>query len=277
MNASTSTFTGFNDLDDLETAATKKTDTRQKFPCTACGGSGKYQHVRIHQPKTHCFACRGKGHFLTSPEQRAKNRNNAQVNKYKKLKAKILAFKADNAELCEYLESVVSWNSFARSLLSDINDRGSLTDNQLSAAIKMKIKADEKKNKPAEKKPTIDLTTIHSLFNTARFNGLKKPKLRIAAITLSLAPSHGANAGCIYVKSDGEYQGKLTQAGQFYAIRGASPTVAADLQALAGNPLDQAVAYGKRTGNCACCGRELTKHESIERGIGPVCAAKWGF
>lgn len=36
--------------------------------------------------------------------------------------------------------------------------------------------------------------------------------------------------------------------------------------------LAEAQTYGRRTGSCCVCGRELTKRESIERGIGPVCA-----
>ena len=30
-------------------------------------------------------------------------------------------------------------------------------------------------------------------------------------------------------------------------------------------------------GICACCGRQLIVKESIERGIGPICAERWGF
>lgn len=37
--------------------------------------------------------------------------------------------------------------------------------------------------------------------------------------------------------------------------------------------------YGKELGRCGVCNRTLTNNESIERGIGPVCAAKhsWSF
>lgn len=38
--------------------------------------------------------------------------------------------------------------------------------------------------------------------------------------------------------------------------------------------LSQAAALGKRWHRCMCCGKELTKQESIDRGIGPVCAGK---
>ena len=50
------------------------------------------------------------------------------------------------------------------------------------------------------------------------------------------------------------------------------------LLTIAKNPVEAAKAYGKLTGSCSCCGRELSDPVSIEAGIGPVCATKWfGF
>ncbi len=31
------------------------------YPCGQCGGTGLYAGVRVHQEKSNCFACRGKG------------------------------------------------------------------------------------------------------------------------------------------------------------------------------------------------------------------------
>lgn len=39
--------------------------------------------------------------------------------------------------------------------------------------------------------------------------------------------------------------------------------------------LDEAKAYGKVTGTCCNCGRTLTNEDSIEAGIGPICAGKF--
>lgn len=39
--------------------------------------------------------------------------------------------------------------------------------------------------------------------------------------------------------------------------------------------IDQAAAYGKATGQCCVCSRELTVQASIDAGIGPVCASKF--
>jgi hypothetical protein len=39
--------------------------------------------------------------------------------------------------------------------------------------------------------------------------------------------------------------------------------------------LECAMAYGKEIGECGRCGRTLTNPDSIDRGIGPVCAGKF--
>lgn len=39
--------------------------------------------------------------------------------------------------------------------------------------------------------------------------------------------------------------------------------------------LETAQAFGLRTTHCMCCGRHLEVKESVERGIGPVCFAKY--
>lgn len=39
--------------------------------------------------------------------------------------------------------------------------------------------------------------------------------------------------------------------------------------------LEDAAAYGKRTGTCCVCGIELTNPESVEAGIGPICRTKF--
>ncbi len=51
----------------------------------------------------------------------------------------------------------------------------------------------------------------------------------------------------------------------------------AEVLAVASDPHNAAIAYGRRTGNCAICGRELTNHASIDLGIGPICAEKYGW
>lgn len=59
--------------------------------------------------------------------------------------------------------------------------------------------------------------------------------------------------------------------------RAVSAEKLAQIVAIGADPIAQAVAYGKKTGTCCCCGAELTNAVSIEYGIGPVCRERWGM
>lgn len=49
------------------------------------------------------------------------------------------------------------------------------------------------------------------------------------------------------------------------------------LSQIAANPGEAATRFGLNIGKCGVCGRRLTNAASRERGIGPVCAEKWGW
>jgi hypothetical protein len=281
-------FTGFDDLaGDLDAAPVTKTDNRVQYPCTACAGSGFYRGVRMHQVQDKCFACNGRGYFLTSPEQRRKGRSaaasrraKAAEEKQRQLNKAVDQWKTDNAGLHAYLISVCHWNNFAQGLLQSVEDWGGLTDGQRDAAVRMQDKHNAREaDKEAElaDKPTIDLTRIKELFDRALASGLKKPVLRLGALSLKLAPKTGKNPGCTYVFDHDDYAGKVTPDGKFIALKSAPAAIEGELIALASDPLAALTAYGKRTGNCSCCGRPLTNPVSVAAGIGPICAGKWGL
>ena len=94
--------------------------------------------------------------------------------------------------------------------------------------------------------------------------------LRFDGATIK-AVTKGPNEGSVYVFfTNGEYAGKITPEGIY---KGDASIKNALLQAAA-DPLQAAVAYGRQTGSCSCCGRELTDPVSIFGGIGPICLAK---
>lgn len=49
------------------------------------------------------------------------------------------------------------------------------------------------------------------------------------------------------------------------------------LKAIRDNPQEVLAAAGKRSGYCCICNRELSDPQSVRAGIGPVCAAKYGW
>lgn len=60
---------------------------------------------------------------------------------------------------------------------------------------------------------------------------------------------------------------------------GATTIIRAALALLAGKEamVDGLKAYGKQSGSCGLCGKKLTTPESLELGIGPICASKLGI
>jgi len=177
-----------------------------------------------------------------------------------------------------------SWSQFYTDLFHKALQYGSLSERQLACVVKgwekQQVRDAERNAARAAREanaPVIDLTKINGLFETAKGNGLKKPRLVCGSLRLSLAPLNGANAGCTYVKDQGEYAGKITAEGKFFAVRTARAEVAGELQEIAKDPLNAFKVHGQVTGNCSCCGRELTNADSIALGIGPICAEKWGL
>jgi|TARA_R110000787_G_scaffold111337_1_gene220240 hypothetical protein len=222
----------------------------------------------------------GNYHYSTWTKERIVARGIQKRKFASQQKARLMApenkakFNEANPGLIDALKELTSWNSFAASLVEQFDDRGSLSDKQTGAAVAMlmKVKAN-KANKPEA--PSVDLSNVVAMFNKAH-EAIKTPKFRFEDLVISRAPDTGANAGALYVKVDGEYMGKVKE-GKFFGIRFTPEDTLSKLQKIAESPLSAAVAYGRRTGACACCGRELTVHASIERGIGPICAERFGL
>lgn len=255
-----------------------KAKERQTFPCQSCAGTGKYLGARIHQEKHHCFSCKGTGHFFTSEFDRMKARSKAKKSKADKLQTLKDAFHEANPGVYDIIVSMASWANIAASMLEQFNRKGSLTENQVSACLRIHAKAEatkaEKEAARAANDTKIDLTSIHAMFDSAAKSGLKKPAYRAEGFTLKPAKLH---PGTIYVtRTDGTYLGKVV-GNDFKATRDVVPEDTETLLKIAANPSQVAKDYGKRTGNCCLCGRTLTNKFSIESGIGPICESSWGF
>lgn len=243
--------------------------------CRKCGGTG---HWRIGYP---CFACKGKGKlsFKTSPQARANSAASRNERKVRNGQESLAAFAAEYPAIWQWMDG----NSFdfAVSLRGSIERFGSLTPNQLAAAqrcVDKRNAAIAAKQDRAASAPTIDIGKMETAFQTALSKGYRahKLKLRIAGFTFSLAPASGKNAGAIYVKCSGEYLGKV-QSGKLVCQSHVTAETRDKVLAIASDPANAAVAHGLKTVTCSCCGAELTNEESRKRGIGPICAEKYGW
>lgn len=271
---------------DRDTAKARPSKTQQKFPCGQCHGTGRYQGARVHQPKSECFACRGTGFFKTDPRKLADRRAASALKKTQKLDEALAGFKAAHPDLYKELHdarTLGSNNGFICSLSEGLFKYGSLTENQVAVwyrgkakmALIVEAREEEKKRTAVE----VDLTPIRTMFETAVANGYKKPVYRAEGLVITRAPNTGSNPGALYIKGEGgfdaPYFGKIL--GTTFQPTREGHAAGETLTLIAKDPLEAALRYGRRTGNCACCGRLLTNHTSIDAGIGPICKAKWGL
>lgn len=99
----------------------------------------------------------------------------------------------------------------------------------------------------------------------------RNARLRLGEYQFRMSPSRAT----IYIRNANgtRYIGKVYENGR--VVNNGMPlseTEIDSLNAILAMPLmDAAVAYGRATGNCACCGRLLTDPDSVRRGIGPIC------
>lgn len=271
------------DVETLTSAPTKGEFV--KYPCGQCAGTGRYQGARIHQEKAHCFACRGLGYFKSSPEKRRQMRDAARAKARNNLERGLAAFAEQHpvmfADLRE-AHALREGSGFIVSLADQLFTKGTLSDKQIAAWYRGKARLEEVRAQRAaeaesRKVAGVDLAPIRAMFDTAKANGLKKTAYRAEGLILKAAPDSGRNAGALYVTDDQqEYLGKLVGT-TFHPVRTAPASVAEALRAIAEDPKEAAVRWGRKTGRCSCCGRELTDPASVSMGIGPICAEKWGF
>ena len=170
--------------------------------------------------------------------------------------------------------AAAQFSSFGKSLLSQIESGKTLSPRQIECLNDILAKRDAMQS--AKKAPAmeVNLSPIHAMFEKAQAAGLSRLAYRAEGLTLSLAKAASANPGAIYVKAGDDYLGKVIE-NKFLATNAATNEHKRLLNVIAENPVGVARAYGKRTGICSCCGRELTDPVSIENGIGPICESKW--
>lgn len=258
-------------------------------PCRRCGGSGRYGRFGT------CYSCNGSGKSrqkirvdAAGVAARAKRREQTARRNERKAQEKLDAANA-------YMEAhpqVIAWlkanehrSEFAASLHAAIYQYGSLTERQLAAVEKILAKdAERKANAP---QPVAELPNCLRYLQNARDNGLKYPKLRLvdssgARIVLQLAGSRSRNPGSVNITDgrrypDNRWFGRIDTDGKFTPARNCPPEVVETLVEIDKDPANAVKVQGQRTGQCCCCGRELTNEVSIELGIGPICRERFGL
>jgi hypothetical protein len=247
--------------------------------CRACNGSGNFisWSGRNLGP---CFKCKGKGKraYRTSSAQRAQAKASASARKARKAVEAAEAFAAQQPVVAAWIAANPGF-AFAVAMGEAVKKYGSLTERQLEAATKCATSQAQRAEAQAERAttaPTVDLDRVAQAFASAKSNGIKFPKLRLDTFTLTVAGPTSKTPGAIFVKEGETYLGKIA-GGRFFGVSDCTQEIEARIVAAVADPAAAAVAYGKRTGSCACCGRELTNQVSIDLGIGPICLSRFGW
>lgn len=257
--------------------------------CAKCGGDGLWKGHGDCTGDRSCTMCSGRGYreFKTSAAERAKQREVAA--RAKQREAEALATKVQQWQIAHAAES--AWMTeasergfeFASSLLESLNKFGSLTEKQLTAVQKCVADSNARKAQWAAERaareaaaPTVDATRLERSFETARTNGLKWPRITMGSMIIKPAGENSKNAGALYVTEHDQYLGKV-MSGRFFKVRECNDAQEQQVVSLINDPVAAAETYGHLTGHCCICNRELTNPESVERGIGPICADKFGW
>lgn len=248
-------------------------------PCKKCRGSGRFISWGGRDLGS-CHACKGKGHKLfkrSAADREAGRQANAARKEVKKQKA-VDEFAAAHPQEWTWMCQKYNSFDFARSMADAVRQWGDLSEKQM-AAVQRCMARDQQRVVEAQARvdnaAQVDVSKISEALAKAS-QALKRPKLHLGDLVISPAPATGRNAGALYVKTGEIYLGKIMGT-NFIRSRDCTDLQEQSLLTAAADPRAAAVAHGKLTGSCACCGRELTNPESVALGIGPICAGRFGW
>jgi len=177
---------------------------------------------------------------------------------------------------------------FATSLLNQYSRKGTLSDKQAPYVAELVALATGQPL-PSRSANVGDFAGVVALFKTASAK-LKFPKIRLyvngIGILLTLAGERSKAPGSVNVAGEGRWEdrawyGRVSPEGTFDPSRTLTPDLSAALvpllQELATDPLAAVQRYGKLTGHCMFCQKELTDERSKAAGFGEVCAKNYGL
>jgi hypothetical protein len=178
--------------------------------------------------------------------------------------AKVMVEKFAKEEPAVYawlISETENGNEFAGSLLQGLRRYGHLTGGQMSAVKRNLHKVSN------VKESAMDISSLKGYYAVP--NGDTRLKICVRK------PGKNSNwYGWTFV-DDGAAYGRRRTYGKQAPDGMYQGSIQEELQAILDNPFEAQVAYGHLTGTCGMCGRQLEDEQSIEAGIGPICASKY--
>lgn len=167
-------------------------------------------------------------------------------------------------------------SSFAQDLAAKFNR---LSEKQYAWAHKLAV--DNTQPQKVDNTQPSQFEALFNAFEAAKRKGAKRLTLRFEGVNVK--PNRDLTSLWITSQTETEvgnygvqpkYLGKVTRNRMDSRL---PDDVKEVILSASSDPLTAAIRYGKVSGECSCCGRELTDPQSIERGIGPICADKFGW
>jgi hypothetical protein len=166
----------------------------------------------------------------------------------------------------EYLAKEMNYNTFVNDLLAKKN----ASEKQIAWMHYLATQSVIDSQTPVEKGEFLPL--VKKMYNAVQ-NNVRKLQVRLPGITLSTV-NRGANIGCVYVYENNQYVAKINTLGVL--MGNVSDDVKNLLEDANDNLLQLAKIYGHESGSCSICGRTLNDPLSVQMGIGPICANRFG-
>ena len=263
-----------------------------KETCAKCNGTGQWMvmnalgHMvprRNSEGESQCFECKGQGHrtFKTDRASREQARVKSAMRKDAKAKENVERAKECYSDEIEFLQAREDRSEFFASLLASLAKYGDFTEKQLESVRKAMERVALTSAQLSARTEVVGsgISIINEKFAKA-FDKIKTPRLHMVTegdLRITIKPAKKDHA-ILYVSDQcHEYLGKVQDGSFIPNLRTINETVQADIVKALGDPSSATIRYGRVTGCCGVCSRELTTTESIERGIGPVCAENYGL
>lgn len=264
-----------------------QTEFAATYRCERCNGAGrKFGGI--------CYRCNGSGKQNRKPVDRSApalaKRAQTKARKEERRQTEVIAYQKEHAAVFDWVHGKAPTNSFASSLLAGFLQYGRLTDRQIEA-VEHAIVEDERRAQERKERAEREATEAR----TREARAVIPPPSPDNALDLSAVPAGryaipGGNtrlkvliqkptppnkwSGYTFVSDAAGYGARRKYGLQaphgFYKGH-----IVAELRIIASDPKAAAIAYGRLTGTCCICGRMLEDPNSIEAGIGPVCAERF--
>ena len=259
-----------------------------KVTCQKCGGRGRFISYSGRDCGP-CFKCEGRGSFerKTNPVKLAANREKAAERKIRSADANWEAFVDAYPERARVLLDGMNqtwgdgrWNQICRDIFEKVGKYGDLHKGTMDMLQRAVDRAAERRAQKAQKVAeqqeqvkAVDVANIVDCFRRAQEAGLKRFTLRFDGVHFQ---SDRDSWSKIWVSASGYGSARygVIENGVYRPGRDANAEVIAKIALISADPMAAAKAYVQITSECSVCGKFLKNQDSVDAGMGPICAGR---